>query len=126
MPQAFTLLGFLRFRKFLYPAAYAWLALHLALPLANIAWRRRCVAARPADGGSWGRGHEAVAAAVRATAMAGGIPFVLTLASMDAGASTGSPRVDWRGGALTAALNVVNISAAPTIALMWYKPLRLG
>lgn len=128
-PQPFTLMGLFRFWPVLYPAAYAWLALHLALALGNLAWQRRCMAAHPADGGSWGRWREATAAVGRAAAMAGGIPYYLVLYLLDAAGEAAAPPPrpgDWAGGTLYGSVYFVNVSAAPVLLFLWFKPLRIG
>lgn len=125
--QAFAAFGWLRFRPFLYPAANAWMAAHLIAPLINIAWRRHSMAKHPADGGSWARWREVLSAFVRGTALAGGIPYRLVLATFDADSTAaGGPRFDKTAGLLTAAVHFANVSTAPTIAMLWFKPLRFG
>ena len=115
-------MGLFRFWPFLHPAAYAWLALHMALALGNLAWWRHCMAAHPTDGGSWGRWREVTATVGRLTAMAGGIPYMLVLASLDA-AAAGPPPPD---GVLYALVYFLNVSAAPVMVFCWFKPLRIG
>lgn len=119
----FNTLGVIRFWPYLFPAAAAWLALHFALPLANIAWRRRCMAACPSDGGSWGRYREALCAVVRATACMG-VTWELALATFEA--ERGMDGSVWYDrNASAAALNLVNISAAIVIVMLSFKPMRV-
>ncbi|PRW44568.1 glutathione peroxidase [Chlorella sorokiniana] len=122
----FTSMGTLRFRPHLFPAATAWMALHFAMPLTNIAWRRRCLAAHPTDGGSWGRWRELLCALVRATCSTG-VTWQLVLTSF--AAERGMHDSDWHGRSTNlafAALSFVNVTAAAVIIMLSFKPMRVS
>ena len=124
--QVFTLLGFLRFQDVLYPAAYAWLGLHVALPLANIAWRRHSLGEDPVSGGSWGRQRGVIATVQRASITGwgcGGWRLVEALF-----VSSDLPRAVRlrQAGLAVSLLNFVFSSGACLMVLMWAKPLPIG
>ncbi len=126
LPQVFTALGCMRFRPYLCPAATAWMALNFALPLANITWRRRCAKSCPEDGGSWGRWREALCALVRAFACTGVTwRMVLRMFAAERGAA-GRARMDRNAHPAVAALDYINLSAAPGLIMLAFKPLRIG
>ena len=111
----------------LYPAAQVWLAAHVLLPLSNLAWQRASLAAHPADGGSWGRRREVLAACVRAYVFGFGAAWAVVLATFDREEAREVARAGRSAsGALPAALNLLNASTAPLLALVFFKPLRLG
>lgn len=121
--QVFNCLGLVRFWPYLFPAANAWFVLHFALPIANIAWRRRCMAARPADGGSWGRWRELLCATVRTTCCLG-CTWALVLATFEVERGPASGLRNERN-VVAAALNFLNISTAPVLIMLSFKPLRV-
>lgn len=125
--QAFVAAGFLRFHPVLFPAAYVWLTFQQLVPIACIAWRRRSLAAHPADGGSWARWREVPCALVRFTVFGCGVTWHVMSAILREELAAQHPRADRSSlGLLVAVVNLVNISGAPWIVLLWFKPLRFG
>lgn len=125
--QVSTAIGIVRWWPVLDAGATVWLATHLLLPLANLAWRRASLAKHPANGGSWGRRREVLAACARAYAFGFGATWRVVLTTFDleqAGEALRAGRT--AAGLLPAALNLVNASTAPMLALLFFKPLRLG